>query len=512
MAQREKKLAELEERGAVAYVYNFSPTHHSKDIIENPEQFAESGTSVRIAGRLISLREHGKTTFAHLLDGRGSIQIYLRQNKLGQEQFQLFKLFDIGDFVGVEGTVFRTRTGEVTIDVESFALLAKSLRPLPEKWHGLRDMETRCRQRYADMIVNPSVKEGFTIRSRMIVAIRKFLEARGFIEVETPVLQPRYGGAFARPFVTHHQALDMPLYLRIADELYMKRLIIGGYDKIYEIGKDFRNEGMDRFHNPEFTMLEAYQAYADYRDIMVLVEQLFSAVARELNGSNTVTYQSQEVDLSPPWQRIPFFDALAEHLGQEARSLPGSELKRLAEELGLEVGDVVDRAKLLDILFSSRVQPHLAGPCFIIDYPMEMCPLAKQARHDPGLAERFEPFICGMEMGNAFTELNDPREQRRRLAGQARLREAGDPEAEGLDEDFLRAMEYGMPPTGGLGLGIDRMAMFFTDTRSIRDVIFFPQMRPEAAGEGEVDVAGDEEMVGVEGSKLEAEGDDSGGG
>jgi len=479
MAQRLKKLSLLEERGTVAFAYRFSPTHVSREILENADEFVEQGTRVKIAGRLVSLREHGKTTFAHVLDGHGRIQLYLRQDRLGEDQFEVTKLFDIGDFVGVEGHVFRTRTSEVTVEVELFALLAKSLRPLPEKWHGLRDVETRSRQRYADLIMNQSVKDAFTARSRMIGLIRSFLEARGFIEVETPVLQERYGGAFARPFVTHHQALDMPLYLRIADELYMKRLIIGGYEKVYEIGKDFRNEGIDRFHNPEFTMLEAYQAYADYHDMMELVEQLFSDVARELVGSTSITYQGRHVDLRPPWRRVTFLGALGEHLARDVRDLEADALRGLAVERGIEVDDADDRAKLLDVLFSEAVEPHLIEPCFVTDYPMEMSPLAKRARHDPAVTERFEPFICGIELGNAFSELNDPREQRERLEEQARLREAGRVDAEGIDEDFLRAMEYGMPPTGGLGLGIDRMAMLFTDTHSIRDMIFFPHMRPE---------------------------------
>lgn len=502
MAQREKTLAELEERGAVPYAYRFSPTHLSTDILSNAEEYVEKGTKVTIAGRIVSLREHGKATFAHLLDSQGRIQLYLRRNRLGDDQFGLFKLLDIGDFVGIDGKVFRTRTGEVTVELDSFVLLAKSLRPLPEKWHGLRDLEIRSRQRYADLIVNEPVKAAFTRRSEMIRLIRSFLEGRGFIEVETPVLQPRYGGAFARPFLTHHEALDMPLYLRVADELYMKRLIIGGYDKVYEIGKDFRNEGIDRFHNPEFTQLEAYQAYADYHDMMGLVEELFARVARELLGTTAITYQGQEVDLRPPWHRISFLDALADGLGQEVGEADAGLLRGLALDRGLDAGDLDDRAKLLDTLFSDVVEPGLVGPCFVIDYPMEMCPLAKRARHDPRVAERFEPFVCGIELGNAFSELNDPREQRRRLEEQARLREAGNIEAEGLDEDFLRAMEYGMPPTGGLGLGIDRMAMLFTDTHSIRDVIFFPQMRPEAPGDRAIDEVGEDESVAVGGQEL----------
>jgi len=475
------KLNLLRERGIEPYPYRYEVTHRAKDILSHWETLFSSEESVQAAGRILAIRGHGKAAFATLADETGRVQIYLREDQIGQVAYEAFKLFDIGDFLGVKGKVFKTRTGEITIEVAEMSFLAKSLRPLPEKWHGLKDIETRSRQRYADLIMNPEVREAFRVRSHVITAVRSYLDKAGFLEVETPVLQPQYGGAFARPFTAHHNALNQDLYLRISDELFLKRLIVGGYEKVYEIGKDFRNEGVDRQHNPEFTMLEAYQAYADYHDMMGLVEGLITFVIREVKGDTKITYQGQELDFTPPWPRLSLLEGIEKQTGLfVGPRTSAEEIASVCRKHGIEVGKTKSRGEGIDELFSGVVQPKLVQPCFITDYPWEMTPLAKKKRGDPNLVERFEPFAAGMELGNAFSELNDPLDQRARFEAQAKMRAEGFEEAQPLDEDYLRAMEYGMPPTGGVGIGIDRLAMLLSDAHSIRDVILFPLMRPEA--------------------------------
>lgn len=457
----------------------FERSHLASDVISNYD--ALQGQTVRIAGRLIALREHGKLTFADLLDGSGRIQLMVRFNEVGEEAYRLFGELDTGDIVGVEGIVTKTRTGEVTVEVTKFWILAKALRPIPEKWHGLRDVEVRYRQRYLDLIANSQVRELFVNRSRIVQAIRRFLDERGFVEVETPILQPVYGGALARPFITHHNALDMDLYLRIAPELYLKRLIMGGFEKVYEIGRNFRNEGVDSRHNPEFTMLEAYQAYADYNDIMHLTEELIAFVAQTVLGTTKIVYQGHTIDLTPPWQRVSLMEALKDATGVDFFEFRGDDEKarEIGRELGLSVEPTDHWGRVLDEALKKKVVPNLIQPTFLIDYPVEISPLAKRKPEDPSLTERFQGFIGGLEVANAFSELNDPLDQRERFEIQQKLKEKGDVEAHPLDWDFVTALEYGMPPTGGLGIGIDRLTMLLTDSPSIREVILFPLLRPE---------------------------------
>ena len=424
-------------------------------------------------------RDHGKSSFANVQDSEGQIQIYVRQNVVGADLYEIYKMLDVGDIIGVKGVVFRTRTGEITVLASEIELLSKSLRPLPEKWHGLQDKETRYRQRYADLIMNREVKDVFAKRTLIVQAIRDYLNAINFIEVETPVLQPIYGGANARPFVTHHNKLDQTLYLRIANELYLKRLIVGGFDRVYEFSKDFRNEGMDRDHNPEFTMLELYQAYADYEDIMCLTEQLIAHTAQEAVGSTTISFQGEEISLEPPWRRLTMIESIGAEAGIDVESLNEDELRNAALDANVDLDGIESRGGTIAALFDALVEPNLIQPTFIYDYPIEVSPFAKKKRGDERFVERFEYFMVGMEMGNAFSELNDPIDQRERFMEQGKKFEAGDEEAFMVDEDYLRALEYGMPPTGGLGFGVDRLTMLLTDQRSIRDVILFPQMRPE---------------------------------
>ena len=468
--------AELRERGVDPYPRTFSRTHTSRRVVEGFEDL--EGSEVVVAGRLTANRAHGKAGFADLHDGDGRIQIYLRKDALGDQAFALWKLVDVGDIIGVRGEVMKTRTGEITVKASDVTVLAKSHLPLPEKWHGLRDKEARYRQRYLDLIANADSRDVFVKRSRILSVARSFLEERGFIEVETPVLQPIYGGAFARPFETHHHALDQTLYLRIADELYLKRLIVGGLERVFEIGKDFRNEGVDRTHSPEFTQLELYQAYADYNDMMDLTEKLVVRMAEEVCGGSRIEWQGTAIDLTPPWRRLRVADAVSESLGPGAGAgLDG--MAEAAERRGLELPEPLTQGALIETVLDALVEPELVEPTFLIDYPLEISPLAKATPYDRHTVERFEFFIGGLELGNSFTELNDPDEQRSRFEMQVEQREGGNAEAHGMDEDFVRALEHGMPPTGGLGIGLDRLVMLLTNQRNIRDVILFPAMRPE---------------------------------
>lgn len=439
------------------------------------------GLSYRVAGRVMSRREHGKAVFLTLRDGWDDLQIYSNVDTLGEESFGLLTDLDLGDIVGCEGHVFRTRRGELTVFAESWTMLTKSLRPLPEKWHGLQDRETRYRQRYIDLVSNPEVAWQLRARGKLVSAMRRYLEDQGFVEVETPTLQPLPGGALARPFVTHHNALDADLYLRIAPELYLKRLLVGGFDRIFEIGKNFRNEGISLVHNPEFTMMELYWAYVDYNAIMELVENMIAALAQEVVGGTEIVVGENCIELKPPWPRRTVDFLLQEHLGMSLAAMradPAAAKQALiARKIEVEKRDTF--ATLVDKALKHAVWPSVVQPIFAIDYPLELSPLAKCRPDDPLLVERFQPIIAGKEMGNAFSELNDPMDQRRRFEEQARNKEAGDEEAHVLDEDFLRALEYGMPPAGGLGIGIDRLAMLLLGVDSIRDVILFPQLRPE---------------------------------
>jgi len=476
---RRAKLEALEKRGVQPYAYRFDVTHRSGQIRADHEALESAGTAVRVAGRLMTRRGHGKACFAHIKDSDGTLQIYLREDALGERGYADVLEHDLGDWLGIEGTVFRTKTGEITVKADRVELLAKSLRPLPEKWHGLTDVEIRYRQRYTDLIVNDEVREVFRARARLVRAVREFLDGRDYLEVETPVLQPLYGGAAARPFVTHHNALDMPLYLRIADELYLKRLIVGGFERVYEISKDFRNEGIDRSHNPEFTMLEFYQAFADYEVMMEVTQDLIVHAVRALHGGTVVPHAGGTIDFAPPWPRLRYKEAAAEALGVGALPEGEAELRALAARTGVRVDPKLGWGRILDEVVSDLVQPKLVRPTFLLDHPKDVSPLAKIRRGDPTVVERFELVVAGMELANSFSEQNDPLEQRRAFEAQMVQRERGDEEAQMLDEDYLRALELGMPPTGGVGIGIDRLAMMLSDQRSIRDVILFPLMRPE---------------------------------
>jgi lysyl-tRNA synthetase class 2 len=478
--QRIAKLAHLRDSGIEPYPAHVSYRQTTTEAITAFQQASEGQqVTAQVAGRLMAIRSMGKSTFAHIMDGTGRLQVYFRRDVLGEDSYDtLLKDIEVGDFIGVEGVLFRTRTGEITVEVKSMAFLSKALLPLPEKWHGLRDVETRYRQRYLDLIANDDVRKIFITRTRIVSAIRRIMEARGFLEVETPVLQPIYGGAAARPFTTYHNALDRTLYLRIADELYLKRLIVGGLDRVYEIGHNFRNEGISTEHNPEFTVLEVYQAYADYHDMMRLVEDVYSGVAQEVLDSTVITYQGNQIDLTPPWRKVTMRDAILQSSGLDIDAHRDYDsLWTAAEEQGVKLKKQPSWGKLVEKLFETTVEPGLIQPTFILDYPVEISPLAKKKPGAPHLVERFEFFIGALECGNAFTELNDPLDQRQRFADQGRAAAAGDEEAHPMDEDYLTAMEHGMPPTGGLGFGIDRMVMLLTDQPSIREVILFPQLR-----------------------------------
>jgi lysyl-tRNA synthetase class 2 len=473
--QRLAKLKEMRERGIDPYPRKFEQTHLSGRIKADYEDLSANETRVSVAGRLVSKRPHGKTAFGHLRDVEGDIQAYFRRDDLGEERFALLDLVDIGDFVGVSGTVFKTRTEEITVKVSDFEVLSKSLRPLPEKWHGLKDKETRYRRRYVDLFANLQVREVFLKRTAVIGAMRKTLDEKGFIEVETPVLQPIYGGGSAEPFVTHHQALDQKLYLRIADELYLKRLLVGGLEKVYEISKDFRNEGMDRTHSPEFTQLELYQAYADYYDMMDIFEEIMERVAIRVNGSTRLTYQKRDLDLKRPWERITVLEAMKRYADIDLNKVEDTRLREICAGITDADWGHMPRGAMIEEVLGHYVEPKLISPTILYDYPLEVSPLAKVSRRDDRFAERFEPFVVGVEIGNAFSELNDPVQQRRRLEQQ--LDDEG--RREEIDLDFVRALEYGMPPAGGLGIGVDRVVMLMTDSHSIRDVVLFPPMRPE---------------------------------
>ena len=497
--RRREERRELEERGIEPYPYFWDVTVRSTDVLQNfddarhqpdREGVAKEPYRVSLAGRMMSKRIMGKAAFFNLQDDAGIIQIYARRDDLPSGFYNdVFKrLLDIGDIVGVEGFAFRTQTGEITVHAEKLVLLAKSLRPLPvvkeqdgRLYNEVTDKEFRYRQRYVDLVINPAVRDVFRKRAKAISNMRAFLDAQGYVEVETPVLQPVYGGAAARPFTTHHNALDMPLYLRIADELYLKRLIVGGFEGVYEIAKDFRNEGLSRFHNPEFTMMELYVAYKDYRWMMELVEEMVSRVAVAVNGEPLAWSGSKPISLERPWRRVALFDAIRERTGQDLRHMERAELVDAAHTLHIEVDETMGSGKIIDEIFGELVEPHLIEPTFIVDYPLSLSPLAKRHRSEPDLVERFELICNGKEICNAFSELNDPDDQRRRFELQADLRAAGDIEAMQVDEDYLRALEYGMPPCSGLGVGIDRLVMLLTGADSIRDVILFPLLRPEAA-------------------------------
>jgi lysyl-tRNA synthetase class 2 len=507
--RRREKLEAWAARGVNPFGARFPVTHWAGTLQGRFKEAAEaelqSAGTVSLAGRVMAMRHHGKSCFAVLRDQTGQIQLYARADVLA-DLYAAFVDLDVGDFIGVTGELFRTRTGELTVSVKQFEFLTKALRPLPEKWHGLKDVETRYRRRYVDLIVNPQVREAFVMKSRLIAALRSFFDARGFLEVETPMMQPIPGGAAAKPFVTHHNALDMPLYLRVAPELYLKRLVVGGLDRVYEINRNFRNEGVSTQHNPEFTMLEFYQAYADYHDLMELTEELFLHLGQRLLGRDTLTYQGETVRLAPPWRRLPFFEGLSEAV--RATVSPDTDSGTLGAAAVRHGGFAADRktqavlrgdqgvVAIWKEIFDTLVEPTLVQPTFVVDFPIELSPLSKQKQGQPRLVDRFELYVCRREIANAYSELNDPIDQRRRFEQQAAERERGDEEAHWMDEDFVRALEYGLPPTAGEGIGVDRLAMLFTDSPSIRDVILFPHLRLER-GTAESDAAGEDAEPGA---------------
>ncbi len=477
--RRTAKLELIRNCGMDPFGGPFEVTGTAEAVRLNCDEMA--GEEVTIAGRIMALRSHGKSTFADLRDRTGRVQIYVRKNVLGDEGYSRFTdLLDIGDIIGVTGKVFRTQKGEPTVEVEKWVILCKALRPLPEKWHGLTDIDLRYRQRYVDLIVNPEVADVFVKRSRIVSFVRRYLDEQGYLEVETPVLQTIAGGANARPFVTHHNALGIDVYLRIATELYLKRLLVGGLERVYEIGKDFRNEGISTRHNPEFTMLEVYQAYGDYESMMELAEDLIYKCAMEVIGTPKISYDGHEIDLTPPWQRLRVWDGIERWAGIRHGDLRDDEdAKAVAEKLGLKMDKPPTKANVINKILDEKVEPKLVQPTFLLDYPVEISPLAKRIPQQPDLTYRFEVFVAGKEIGNAFSELNDPIDQRERFLQQAQEKAMGDEEAHVFDEDFIVALEYGMPPAGGLGIGIDRLVMLLTGATSIRDVILFPMMRPK---------------------------------
>ena len=483
---RKQKLAKLKESGAALYPNDFKPSHSAADLAAKYAKVSEdelkaAPKDLRVAGRIMAIRRMGKASFFHLQDRRGRLQVYVQQNKLGEEAYGLFRTLDVGDIVAVWGELFRTRTQELTLDAHGLRLLTKCLRPLPEKWHGLADVEARYRQRYVDLMVNPEVREVFEKRSRILRLVRRFFEERDFLEVETPMMQPIPGGAAARPFVTHHNTLDMELYLRVAPELFLKRLLVGGFERVFELNRNFRNEGISVRHNPEFTMVEFYQAYATFGDLMQLTEDLFSTLAKEISGSPQVAYGDHQIDLTPPWRRLTIAEAIKLHGGvaeKDVVSIDG--LRAFAKQKGLHVDLSVPYGNLLVEVFEEVAEAELIQPTFITGYPIEVSPLARKNEQNPALVDRFELYIGGRELANAFSELNDPFDQRERFLEQTKAREAGDDTANPIDEDYVRALEFGMPPAAGEGIGIDRLVMLLTNSASIRDVILFPLLRPQA--------------------------------
>ncbi len=485
LAQRRAKLDELRNEGINPFANDFRITHtaaevHAAHVDHDSEALAECTTSYALAGRIMARRDFGKAAFLQLQDRSGRCQVYVAQEQLGEATFALYRKLDIGDIVGITGTPFRTKTGELSLRAASLQLLTKSLLPLPEKWHGLTDIETRYRQRYLDLIVNPEVREVFRKRSRIVSTIRDYMVANDFHEVETPMMQPLAGGATARPFVTHHNALDMTLYLRIAPELYLKRLVVGGFERVFEINRNFRNEGISIRHNPEFTMMEFYQAYATYEDLMNFTEKLICHVAQEVLDTLVISYGGKEVDLTPPWERLTVREAIVKYGKIDPQLLDDhAALLTVAKQLEIDVEPNVGHGKLLTEIFEAVAEPHLWQPTFITQYPTEVSPLSRKNDNNPEYVDRFELYIVGRELANAFSELNDPIDQKERFLAQLAEKEAGDEEAHAMDEDYIRALEYGLPPTAGEGIGIDRLVMLLTDSASIRDVILFPQLRPE---------------------------------
>ncbi len=481
--QRIKKLEELRQAGVEPFGRAFYAEDHAMDLHDkygavSKESLEAEHVPCSLAGRIVAMRDFGKAAFAHIQDTTGKIQVYFRKDMLG-EGYKIIKKLDIGDIIGLKGKLFRTKTNELTVDVDDSMFLTKSLRPLPEKWHGLKDIETRYRQRYVDLIVNPEVRQTFIKRSIIIKAVRDFLESKGFIEVETPMMQPIPGGATARPFKTHHNALDTDLYLRIAPELYLKRLLVGGYERVYELNRNFRNEGISTKHNPEFTMLEFYIAYSDYHFLMSFTEEIIPYVAEKALGTLKIPYGETTIDLTPPWPRIPMLEALTQKGVPQEIFNDAEKGVAWAKENGIEIEKGANIGKVLDEIFKEKVEPELIQPTFITDYPVELSPLSKRKPDNPALVERFELFICAREIANAFSELNDPMDQRQRFLKQVEAKDRGDEEAHWMDEDFVRALEYGMPPAAGEGIGIDRLVMLLTNSQSIRDVILFPQLKPE---------------------------------
>ena len=484
MLVRRDKLAQYEADGIYPFGQRFVVQHKALQIKDEFRDF--DGQPVVLAGRLMTIRSHGKTAFANLRDLSGDIQVYFRQDVMGEDAYKYVKMLDMGDLVGVEGHVFKTQKGEVTVKVNKLTLLSKSLRPLPEKWHGLKDTELRYRQRYVDLIVNPSVRETFVKRTKIVAKIREYLNRNQFMEVETPMMHAIPGGAAARPFITHHNALDIDIYMRISPELYLKRLIVGGLERVYEINRSFRNEGVSIRHNPEFTMMESYQAYGNFEDAIALTEGIVSYCAKEVLGTTKINYQGMDIDLTPPWNRITMQEGIKQYTGEDFDAVESlSEARAIADRLNVEYGDADGIGKIMNLCFEEYVEENLMQPTVVYGHPVEISPLAKQNREKPLTTERFEIFIYGRELANGYSELNDPIDQKQRFESQLKEREAGDDEAHRMDEDFVTALEYGLPPTAGLGIGIDRLVMFLTDSASIRDVLLFPLMKPEVAKQEE---------------------------
>ena len=484
MLVRRDKLAQYEADGIYPFGQRFVVQHKALQIKDEFRDF--DGQPVVLAGRLMTIRSHGKTAFANLRDLSGDIQVYFRQDVMGEDTYKYVKMLDMGDLVGIEGHVFKTQKGEVTVKVNKLTLLSKSLRPLPEKWHGLKDTELRYRQRYVDLIVNPSVRETFVKRTKIVAKIREYLNRNQFMEVETPMMHAIPGGAAARPFITHHNALDIDIYMRISPELYLKRLIVGGLERVYEINRSFRNEGVSIRHNPEFTMMESYQAYGNFEDAIALTEGIVSYCAKEVLGTTKINYQGMDIDLTPPWNRITMQEGIKQYTGEDFDAVETlSEARAIADRLNVEYGDADGIGKIMNLCFEEYVEENLMQPTVVYGHPVEISPLAKQNREKPLTTERFEIFIYGRELANGYSELNDPIDQKQRFESQLKEREAGDDEAHRMDEDFVTALEYGLPPTAGLGIGIDRLVMFLTDSASIRDVLLFPLMKPEVAKQEE---------------------------